>query len=304
MKDTTASFPVSHLKAIGFALLGFALWVFSDTSMKLAGESSLPPYEIVTFLGGFGVFFMVIRAASSGKIRELWPRSPQKQLGRALLALLINLCNALAFKHIPLTLFYVTVFTAPLMISVLASIFLHEKLDRLSTLAILAGFIGVVVAINPFNQTQGGDWIGYLSAFGGVLCFAATCLWLRVMTRSESPDSIAFFGCFVELVLGGVVLFFHAEPVSLKIFLILGLMGLFGVVGNVFNYLALKHTTAATVSQFHYTQIITGSLLGYLIWHEVPTWNLVLGAVVIMAAGFLVATRKRPHQENLDKQEA
>jgi drug/metabolite transporter (DMT)-like permease len=66
-------------------------------------------------------------------------------------------------------------------------------------------------------------------------------------------------------------------------------MGLFNVSGNLFNSIALRLTDAATVEQFHYTQIIAGALLGYLIWDEIPTQHLIVGAVIIIASGLYVA---------------
>jgi hypothetical protein len=51
---------VSDLKAIGFALAGFTFWVLTDTSIKLVGQSGLPPYEMVAFLGLFMAVFLAI----------------------------------------------------------------------------------------------------------------------------------------------------------------------------------------------------------------------------------------------------
>jgi drug/metabolite transporter (DMT)-like permease len=55
------------------------------------------------------------------------------------------------------------------------------------------------------------------------------------------------------------------------------------------NYYALRLTTAATVMQFHYSQIIAGALIGYLIWHDVPSWMTIGGAAVIIASGLFIA---------------
>jgi drug/metabolite transporter (DMT)-like permease len=56
---------------------------------------------------------------------------------------------------------------------------------------------------------------------------------------------------------------------------------------------AYKHAPAATISPFHYSQIITGALLGYLIWHDVPTLHLMLGGTVIIGSGLYIAAHAR-----------
>ena len=286
----------SHrLKAIGLALVAYTLWVLADASMKMASEAHLPPYETVGFLGMFGAMFMVLKGGTRPAIAALWPQNPKSQFMRAILALAVNICNAIAFNHIPLTLFYVTVFTAPLVVSLLAAVVLRERLSRVRLMAVLGGFIGVVIAINPLGAERQGDWIGYGAALLGVLCYAGSTVWLRVMSQNESAESVVFFTCLVEMISGFALMFFHAVPLDLRLFAILVVMGFFCAVGNLLMTRALKAAPAALISQFHYSQIIGGALIGYLLWHEIPTWNMAAGFAVIVACG-MIAVAKR-HQD-------
>jgi drug/metabolite transporter (DMT)-like permease len=281
----------SHLRAIGFALAGFTSWVFGDTLMKVAGEADLPPYEVVAFLCLFGIVLMAIKGAVQGNVMALWPRQPRRQFVRIVLALGCSMSNAVALKHLPLTLFYATVFTAPMVIALMAVVFLRERLTPVKIIAIIAGFAGVVVAINPLDNLTQGDWTGYAAALVGVLCFSGSTVWLRVITQSETSDSIAFFTSVVGVVLCGVVTAWHAAPVGPFALLTLFAMAVFTLIGNLCNFTALRLATAATVSQFHYTQIVAGSLLGFLIWHDVPALHTVLGAGFIVASGLYIAAQ-------------
>ncbi len=74
---------VSRMGAIGLALAGFTFWVLADTSMKLAGNSRLPAYEIVACLGVSLAVALVIRGFSQGRPRGLLPKSPRRQLVRS-----------------------------------------------------------------------------------------------------------------------------------------------------------------------------------------------------------------------------
>src|ERR1700679_2199741 len=80
---------------------------------------------------------------------ELWPRQPKPLTGRALLDVGNNLCVVIALRHLSLTLFYILVFTSPLLVAVLGRIFLNERLDWGKSAAILTGFLGVIIAVYP-----------------------------------------------------------------------------------------------------------------------------------------------------------
>jgi drug/metabolite transporter (DMT)-like permease len=283
--------PPSQRRAIGLAVAGFTSWVFGDTLMKLVSEAEMPPYEIVAFVCLFGAVMMAAKGTARGSVTALWPRRPGRQLARVMLALGCSTSNAIALPHLPLTLFYAIVFTAPIVVSLLAAMLLRERLSMAQITAIIAGFAGVVVAINPLDSVTQGDWIGYAAASVGVLCFSASAVWLRVMTQSETIDSIAFFYSVVGAILCGGLTAWHAAPVSLSMLLLLFAMAVFTLAGQLCNFTAMRLTTAATVSQFHYTQIVAGAVLGFLIWHDVPALHTVLGAGIIIGSGLYIAAQ-------------
>jgi drug/metabolite transporter (DMT)-like permease len=283
--------PLSNLPAIGFAVAGFTSWVFSDTLMKIAGEADLPSHEVIAFLCLFSTAMLAVKGAAQGSVLALWPRRPGRQIGRTLLGLGCGLANTVALPHLPLTLFYAAVFTAPMVISLLAAAVLRERLTGVQIAAIVAGFAGVVVAIDPLGSLTEGDGIGYAAVFVGVLCFSGSAVWLRVITQSETADSIAFFSSVTGAVLCGGLTAWHAVPVSPSMLLILFVMAAFTLIGQLCNFTAMRLATAATVSQFHYTQIVAGAALGFLIWHEIPSLHTVIGAGIIIASGIYIAAR-------------
>jgi drug/metabolite transporter (DMT)-like permease len=190
---------------------------------------------------------------------------------------------------VTLTLFYILIFLAPMVVTFLAAVFLHEKIGIRKALAILVGFAGVVVAVNPFGASRQGDWVGFVACMICVSCFSVNMVWSRVLTRTESPESLAFLSGIVMALVGFGAMLWHAEPLSGRL-----LEGLFGTgafcsAGSICFFLALKHTSASNVSQYHYTQLITGALVSYLVWRELPTIWMVLGGCLILASGLYIA---------------
>ena len=194
-----------------------------------------------------------------------------------------------ALRHLPLTLFYILVFLAPIVTALLTAVFLRERLGWRKVLAIVGGFAGVVVAVNPFGSARQGDWIGFAACMVCVACFSVNMVWSRVLMRTETPESLTLFSGFVMIVAGLGLMMWHAEPVTLRLAATLTAMGLFCAFGSMCFFVALKHTSPVSVSQFHYTQLVTGALLTWLIWRETPTVWMAAGSILIVAAGLLMA---------------
>ncbi len=281
---------VSDLTAIGFALAGFTFWVLTDTFVKLVGQSGLPPYEMVAFLGLFMAAFLVLYGFARGQQHLLRPHRLSRQVARACLDMTNNVCVVIALRHLTLTLFYILIFMAPMVTSLLSAIFLREGLSWKKAVAIVAGFCGVIVAVHPWSSAGEGDWIGFAACMVCVACFSTNMVWSRVLTQTESPESLAFFSGIVTAVAGfGLMAFVHAAPLTLRLTMGLFAMGLFCALGTLCFYIAVKHTSAANVSQYHYTQLVTGTLVSYLIWHERPGFYVLLGGSLILAAGLYIA---------------
>jgi drug/metabolite transporter (DMT)-like permease len=280
---------VSDLGAIGFALAGFTFWVLADSSIKLVGQSGLPPYEMVAFLGLFMAMFLGAYALARGDARALRPQRLERQIMRACLDMANNVCVVIALRHLTLTMFYILVFTAPMVISLLSAVFLKEGLSWRKGAAIVVGFVGVVIAVDPLGSARQGDWIGFAACMICVACFSVNMVWSRVLTRTESPESLAFFSGLVTAAVGLVLMLFHAAPLTVRLTAGLFAMGLFCAAGTLCFYIAVKHTSAANVSQYHYTQLLTGTLISFLVWHDKPGFFVLVGGSLILASGLYIA---------------
>ena len=286
---------ISDRGAIGFALAGFTFWVLADSSIKLVGQSGLPPYEMVAFLGLFMAMFLGAYGIWRRDTQALRPRRLKRQITRACLDMANNVCVVIALRHLTLTLFYILIFIAPMLIALLSAIFLREGLPWRKGLAIVAGFAGVVIAVNPWSSARQGDWIGFTACMICVACFSVNMVWSRVLTRTEPPESLAFFSGLVSAAAGLCLMLFHAEPLTLPQLAGLFAMGLFCALGTLCFYIAVKHTSAANVSQYHYTQLITGTVISYLVWHDKPGFFVVAGGALILGSGLYIAVTAPSH---------
>src|SRR5579872_7370748 len=119
---------LSHIQAITLAVTGFTLWVLTDTAIKLVNQSGLPWYETLAFLGLFMAVFMFAQGALRRDLSALKPHKLRPQLLRSALDLGNNISVIVALRHLRLTLFYILIFLAPIVVALLSPILLHERM--------------------------------------------------------------------------------------------------------------------------------------------------------------------------------
>ena len=285
--------PVPRLQAICYAIAGFTCFVLCDSVIKHAGHSQLPNYEIVAFLGIFMSIFISLYACWRRELNTLWPTRPARLLVRGLLDVGNNLCVVVALRHLSLTLFYILVFTSPMLVAILGRVFLRELLDWRKVGAILVGFCGVAIAVYPYRSSGSSAWVGVAACAVCVACFSTVIVWSRSIAQQESSESMTFFSGLVAAAIGLIAMLFYAAPVTAPLLVVFGGMGLLGAVGSIWMFIALRSIPAATVSQYHYSQLLSGAIVAYLFFHEKPTSWMLAGAALIVASGFYIALRKQ-----------
>ncbi len=267
--------------------------MLADASLKKVG-TGLPALEVIGFVRLAEVILLLAYGLLRGNLTVLRPRDPTRQLLRSCLDLINNFWVVIAVRRLPLALFYILIFLAPTVTTLLAAVLLREALEPRKGLAILVGFAGVKVAVNPWNSARPGGWTGYVACPICVACFSTNIVWSRVLTQTEAPESLTFCSGALMAVAGFAGMIWKAGLLTAKLALVLAAAGLLSVLGALCFFVALKHATAATVSQYHSSQLFTGTLVAFFRWHERITLAMLFGAALIIAAGFYTAAASDP----------
>jgi drug/metabolite transporter (DMT)-like permease len=284
-----------HLRAVFYALAGYAGWTGSDSMLKLAGATGAPRHEILFLSGLSGALVVTTFALLQGKPEILRPKKLGGLFLLGLLYMLTLVALIIAVRHLPLANFYAVIFLAPLLIAAGAAFFMHEPLSLKQGLAILVGFAGVIIAINPVNLFKGGgDLVSYGAAFAELLLFVLQMLVMRKISHHETRECMALSTRIVSACSMLVAcLFLPYAP--LPSIALLGALasGLFGGLGWIMIAHSHKLAPAATVAPFQYVQLIVGALAGYALWGDVPSPSVILGALIIVASGLYIANHAR-----------
>jgi drug/metabolite transporter (DMT)-like permease len=295
-----------HLRAILYALVGFVLWVGGDSCMKLAAETGTPHDEIMLISGPSGMAMIFLFTWLRGEVKKLRPRHTKGLSALALCFFFTYIFFLKALPLLPLANFYTIIFLTPFVVALLAALFLREKISWQKMLAILIGFCGVVVAVNPIGFFENkSNWLGYAFAFGGTATMATLMLIMRHIGPYESRECTAFYPRLGALV-GGLagLLISGFLPLSFLGIVYSVATGIIGSLGWLCMANAYKLAPTSTVTPFQYSEIITGSILGYFIWHDVPSAHLLLGAAIISASGLYIITHVSRRAAELAEEES
>ncbi|MDD5585666.1 MAG: DMT family transporter [Alphaproteobacteria bacterium] len=280
----------SGLRAVVYSLSGYTVWVMADSCTKLAGEARLPASQIIVVSGVFTMLTLFAVTAARGQKHRLIPMQWKREVLRSLLYVALSFINVVAFTRFPLTTVYVALFTSPIIVALFAFLFLRETLSWVQGLAILAGFGGVVLALQPEQAgLPDGDLTGYLSLVLFPVLGAANLVLIRLHGRKEYSESMSFLPQAVRFLVVLPLCLWQFEPMTLATVGSLAGLGFFNAFGVLLVITALKHAPAAIVTPFAYTQIISGALFGYVLWHDIPSANLALGSAIIILSGLYIA---------------
>jgi drug/metabolite transporter (DMT)-like permease len=183
----------------------------------------------------------------------------------------------------------------------LAALILGERVRIYRWSAVLVGFVGVLVVLSPHLSGEelavaiGGSasLIGVVYAICGSLTNAGTAIQTRRLAQSESTSSIVFYFSLSCTLAGLVTLPFGWVTPSAGEMVALISIGILGGTGHIVLTESYRHASASLVAPFDYTSMIWALVLGYAMFGETPTSEIVLGSAIIAAAGLFVIWRER-----------
>jgi len=219
---------------------------------------------------------------------------PGLQLLRVLCALVAMLCGFTAVIYLPLADATAIFFAKSFFVTILAVIFLGETVGVYRWSAVLMGFVGVMIMLQP--GTENFSVYGLLS-LAGAAGAAGVMILLRLLSRSDSSDTILTYGALgvgVVMILPGI--FFWQPPTTLEWLLLVG-VGVVSYFAQKCNIFAYKHGEASLLASLDYVRLLWATLLGFLIFDQFPGGSIWLGAAIVIAAAIFMIyreTRRKP----------
>jgi drug/metabolite transporter (DMT)-like permease len=280
----------SPLRGVLLAFLSYAVYAFSDASVKIL-HGAVPPYQTafigavmgiaaLPFIKGRGDRWTDMVATSN---RWLW-------LLRFVCAAVGSIASIIAFTELPMAEAFCLLFLLPCFVTILSVLFLKEDVRWQRWAAVIIGFIGVLIVLRPgFRELS----IGHLAAAIGGFVAAISIVGVRALGPSEKLLSLYGAALLGILVISGVLMLSEMTVPSGRQWLFLAGYGLLGAIGNVLAMMSARMAPASLVAPPQYSQMIWAIIFGYFIFDDGVDMPMAFGIVLIICSGLLTLARER-----------
>ncbi len=284
--------------ARGVALMLVTTLVFTAMQVTVRHVAEdMHPFQVAFFRNIFGLAVLLPFILRSGFSIFRTTRL-RLHAARAVLQTTGMLLFFTALTLAPLTEVVALSFTSPLFATVLAILILREKAGVRRWAALMAGFAGALIILRPGVAVVG---LGPLLVVFSSLVWGGAMTFIKVLGRTDSSLTItAYMGLFM-VPLSFIPALFVWEWPGLDVVPFLLLIGIFGAVGHLALAQAFKEADTTAVMPFDFLRLIWASLLGFIVFAEVPdAWTWIGGTVIFGSATYIAFREARRRQEKPD----
>jgi len=248
--------------------------------------------EMVFYRAVFGLPVVLIWVMAGPGLSAIRTRRPHVHLWRCALGVSGVLLIFQTLRMLPLADATTIGFTAPIFATLLSIVVLKEAVGPRRWAAVILGFIGVAVMVQP-GAAGGPPLAGLLVGLAGAFMSAAVTVTLRQLGKTETTASIVFWFFIACAVVGGLLMAFSAEWRSWPAYAALAAGGVAGGAAQLFMTNSLRHAPVGVVAPFDYLQIVGAVAFGWWLMQAPPTASTLMGAALIASAGVYTAWREQ-----------
>lgn len=293
--------PKTLFSGILLALAAFASFAISDAFSKLLG-GRIDPFEVAFSGGVFGCILLpFIRKPGESYADIIRTQEPLMWGVRATCTFVATAASVEAFMLLPMPEALSLMFLMPLFVTILSVLLLKEKVTGWAWLAVVLGFIGVLIVLRPGLRAL---HFGHLCALIAAVANAVSVIAYRLAGQNSARLSLFGSSLIGPLVGNGVLMWAHATwPHGVTTWIYLFGYGFLAAFGQFLMMLATARAPANRVALPQYSQMVWGVALSYLMFQQpLDGWTFV-GIVVVTASGLLNWIRQRIRYERMAMKE-
>ncbi|WP_344842778.1 DMT family transporter [Celeribacter arenosi] len=261
-----------------------------DTSAKWLVLAGIPVLQVVfcRYIVHFVIALTYALATEGSSV--LKSANPRIQILRSLALLGATAFNFFALQYLPITITISIFFAQPMVIALLAIPILGERIGIRRFTAILVAFLGVVVVIQPWGAAfHPALFFSILALVSGSIYFVLT---RKLAGVEKNVTSQIWTSAIASVAIAPFALSIWVAPQSFGVWVMLVVIGLFGLSGHILATAAFRFASATTLAPVVYEQLFYGTLVGWVIFGTWPTVWTVVGAAIIIASGIYIWRRE------------
>ena len=266
-----------------------SICAFSIMDIIVKWSENYPLGQVLFFRGFFGVLFYFFVIPRDRIKNFYFTKRAGLHFLRCLFGLIALISIFIALRKLPLATVVSISFAAPIFTTIFSIFFLSEKVGFFRWLAVLIGFVGIIIITEPgFSSLN----IYYIFPIIFCLGLSYVAIAIRQLSTTEPVWLISLnfsaaitFASFFTIPFGWVMPNFND-------LILLSLIGLFGGVANLWLSQSYKFSEVSLVTPLKYLSLVFAIFFGYLIWDEIPTIKTLLGALLVVVSSLIIFRRE------------
>jgi S-adenosylmethionine uptake transporter len=269
-------------------LAGMGLFACADATIRFLG-GDYHAVQIIFFAGVMSVPWVAALSLVGQRGQSLRPQQPRLMALRAVVVLVNSMLVTFAFASLPLAQCYAIVFTMPIFIVLISAVTLREPVDAVRGAAVVAGLVGVIIAVDPGSADL--QW-GHAAALVGALLGAINTVLIRKTGGVERTVVMILWPIALQLLVTAMILPFVHVPMPVRDLGLTAFMATAGFFGYMLIIEAYRRAPGLVVAPMQYSQIIWGAGLGLLLFDEKVSTRTIAGIALIIISGLVIITRQ------------
>jgi len=266
-----------------------SICAFSIMDIIVKWSEHYPLGQVLFFRGFFGIIFYFFIIPRERLSNFYYTKRAGLHFLRCFSGLIALVAIFIALRSLPLATVVSISFAAPIFTTIFSIFLLSEKVGIYRWLAVIVGFVGILIITEP-----GITSLNIYYIFPIIFCIGLSyvAITIRKLSTSEPVWLISLFFSISITLLSLLSIPFGWVMPTIKDFLILAMIGIFGGVANLWLSQSYKYSEVSLVTPLKYLALVFAIIFGYLIWDEVPTIKSLFGAALVIFSTLIIFRRE------------
>ena len=262
---------------------------FSLMDLIVKWSEQYPLGEVLFFRGFFGIMPLLFLIPRERYKNFYYTKRAGLHFLRCISGLIALISIFIALRSLPLATVVSITFAAPIFTTILSIIFLSEKVGFYRWLAVLVGFVGIIIISEP-----GLSSLNFYYIYPIIFCLGLSyvAISIRQLSKTEPVWLISLNFSILITIAGISTIPFGWIMPSIKDLFLLSSVGILGGFANLWLSQSYKYSEVSLVTPLKYLALIFGIFFGYIIWNEIPTLKTLLGASLVIISSIIIFRRE------------
>ncbi len=274
---------------LGFFYMFISVCAFSLMDVIVKWSEDYPVGQVLFFRGFCGIIPILFLIPKDRYLDFYKTTRPFLHFKRCLAGLIALVSIFIALRNLPLATVVSITFAAPIFTTIFSIFLLNEKVGLYRWLAVLVGFVGIIIISEPgFSSLN----LYYIYPIIFCLGLSYVAIAIRKLSSTEPVWLISFFFSFSIMLLSFLSFYQNWILPSIIDLFLLSLIGILGGLANLWLSQSYKLSEVSLVTPLKYLALVFAIIFGYFIWDEVPTFKTLLGAGLVILSSFIIFRRE------------